>query len=370
MPRWSKTTGAITLALVALAVGLWSAYQSLPGLQDRLYAAGVRAQLARESQLPRDDSALRVLLCGTSSPMPIRRSAKACTLIAAGGRLFVVDIGPEATENFALWRTPISQVSAVFLTHFHSDHIGELGEFNMQGWAQGRRAPLDVYGPEGVDRVVAGFNEAYAFDSQYRNAHHGRGRGLLPLDAGVMTAHQIALPAADQTGVRRTIVYDRGGVVVTAIETDHRPVAPAVAYRFDYGGRSVLVTGDTVSYSPLAAAAEGVDVMISEAQAHHLQDIVAAEAESLGQTTLGLVLRDTRDYHISPVEAAELANAAHVRALVYTHVAPPMVNPLVAAPWLRGVRTVRRDGVRIGHDGLLVTIPLDGGQIRYRTLRG
>jgi ribonuclease Z len=60
-----------------------------------------------------------------------------------------------------------------FLPHFHSDHIGDLGEFNMNTWAMGRPGPLRVYGPPGVERVVAGFAEAYALDTQYRIAHHG-----------------------------------------------------------------------------------------------------------------------------------------------------------------------------------------------------
>src|SRR3546814_11723674 len=56
---------------------------------------------------------------------------------------------------------------------FHSDHIGDLGEFNLQTWGAGRPTPLQVYGPEGVARVVTGFQEAYALDAGYRTAHHG-----------------------------------------------------------------------------------------------------------------------------------------------------------------------------------------------------
>jgi ribonuclease Z len=358
-------------AAVALAAGGIAFAIVQPGVQDAAFARGARTQLARKSQLPLDEGALRVLLCGTSSPLPVRRSAKACTLVAAGGQVFLVDIGPEATENLALWRVPAPRVSAVFLTHFHSDHIGELGEFNMQGWAQGRRQPLVVYGPEGIERVVAGFNEAYAFDRRYRNAHHDRGRGLLPLAAAEMQPRVIPLAKAGQAPSGRSmVVYDRGGVRVTAIETDHQPVTPAFAYRFDYQGRSVVITGDTTYYPPLAAAARGADVLVSEAQASHLQDIMAREADATGQTTLGQVLRDTRDYHISPVDAARLANEAGVRELVYTHLAPPMVTPWLETPWRRGVGAVRPRGVRVGRDGLLITIPVDGGKIGFQVLRG
>lgn len=355
----------------ALAAAGFAAFQTSPALQDRLFAAAARSQLARQVQMPADPDALHVLLCGTSGPMPARGTAKACTLIAAGDQLVLVDIGPEASENLATWRIAAPKVKAVFLTHFHSDHIGELGEFNMQGWAQGRRTPLPVYGGPGVAQVVGGFNAAYGLDRQYRHAHHDRGRGLLPLAGAEMAAQTIDLPMTpDARDVRSAVVYHQGGLTVTAIETNHKPVVPAYAYRFDYKGRSVLVTGDTVYHPPLIAAAKGVDVFVSEAQSYHLQDIVAAEAEALGQTTLGRVLRDTRDYHVNPVDAARMANGAGARMLLYTHLAPAIVNPLIKTPWLRGVDAVRPAGVQIGQDGLVVSIPADGTALRWTRLKG
>lgn len=363
--RW-LTLGGGALALLASATFYLS-----PDAQDQLFAAGARRLLSRESQLPLNDNALRVVLCGTSSPLPLKQAAKACTLVAAGGRLFVFDIGPESSENLALWRVPTPKVAAVFLSHFHSDHIGELGELNMQGWAQGRTLPLHVYGPVGVDEVVSGFNAAYAFDRQYRHAHHNHGTGLLPLEAAVMIAHPAGFVQPGDAPVGRSqIVYNDGGVTVTAIETDHRPVSPAFAWRVTYKGRSVVITGDTVYNDGLARAARGADVLVSEAQAHHLQDIMADEAKAVGQTTLASVLRDTRRYHINPVEAARLANRASVRELVYTHMAPPLVFGLLKTPWLRGVAAERPEGVTIGRDGLMITIPLDGSAIRFDQLEG
>lgn len=360
---------ALCLGLAALVVGL--SFTLSPAVQDAVFAAGARRQLARQSQLPISDDALRVLLCGTSSPLPVRQSAKACALVVAGSRIFIVDIGPESTKNLALWRIPSTRVEAVFLTHFHSDHIGALGDLNMQIWAQGRSRPLDVYGPMGVDQVVDGFNLAYSFDRHYRHALHSHGDDMLPEEAAVMIAHPADFVQPGEVPSGRTqVVYDQGGVMVTAIEADHRPVSPAFAYRFDYKGRSVVITGDTVFNAGLARAARGADVLVSEAQAHHLQNIMAREAAAIGQTTLASVLRDTSRYHISPVDAARLANEAGVRELVYTHIAPPLVFGFLKVPWLRGVSDVRAHGVKIGYDGLLITIPLDGGAVRFSQLDG
>src|SRR3546814_9966192 len=74
---------------------------------------------------------------------------------------------------------------------FHSDHIGDLGEFNLQTWGAGRPTPLQVYGPEGVARVVTGFQEAYALDAGYRTAHHGA--DFLPPALEQMQAHTLTL---------------------------------------------------------------------------------------------------------------------------------------------------------------------------------
>jgi ribonuclease Z len=79
--------------------------------------------------------------------------------VIAGGRLYLVDAGPNSAG--ATW-LPLHRLTAVFLTHFHSDHIGDLGELNNNSWGLGRTTPLDIYGPPGVERVVAGFTEAYA----------------------------------------------------------------------------------------------------------------------------------------------------------------------------------------------------------------
>src|SRR6185369_2133295 len=93
--------------------------------------------------------------------------------VFAAGRFWVVDTGPGSWNRLALERVDGKRIGAILLTHFHSDHIGDLGEFNLQTWGAGRPDPLRVFGPPGVERVVTGFQEAYALDTEYRIAHHG-----------------------------------------------------------------------------------------------------------------------------------------------------------------------------------------------------
>lgn len=376
MKRRLSSLLLVTTIAIAASAAAYVAFRLSPTLQNAVIERGARAQVSRPDPLPPDSDSLRVLLCGTSSPMPARDAAKSCTIIAAGEQIFLIDIGPEASENLALWRVPVTRIEHVFLTHFHSDHIGELGEFNFMGWAQGRRLPLQVHGPEGVEQVVDGFNTVYALDSGYRHAHHDHGKGLMPPVAAVMQSRLIGLARTGEAPQGRSaVVFEQGGVKVTAIEVDHRPVTPAFAYRFDYRGRSVVISGDTTFYPPLVAAARGADVLVSEAEAHHMLETVAGVIETGGDGRLAGVLRDTTDYHLTPVQAAQLANEAGVRELVFTHIAPPipwraLPFDFIEVPWLRGVSEVRKSGVHLGHDGMLITLPADGGAVQFSRLRG
>lgn len=376
MKRRLSSLLLVTTIAIAASAAAYVAFRLSPTLQDAVIERGARAQVSRPDPLPPDSDSLRVLLCGTSSPMPARDAAKSCTIIAAGEQIFLIDIGPEASENLALWRVPVTRIEHVFLTHFHSDHIGELGEFNFMGWAQGRRLPLQVHGPEGVEQVVDGFNTVYALDSGYRHAHHDHGKGLMPPVAAVMQSRLIGLARTGEAPQGRSaVVFEQGGVKVTAIEVDHRPVTPAFAYRFDYRGRSVVISGDTTFYPPLVAAARGADVLVSEAEGHHMLETVAGVIETGGDGRLAGVLRDTTDYHLTPVQAAQLANEAGVRELVFTHIAPPipwraLPFDFIEVPWLRGVSEVRKSGVHLGHDGMLITLPADGGAVQFSRLRG
>ena len=337
---------------VALALLIIGALR-VPVVQDMV----LRRMIARRMSSPPsellNDSAMRVLLCGTSSPMPHPTRAKACVAVFAGGKFWVVDTGPGSWNRLALWQVDGRNIGGILFTHFHSDHIGELGEFNLQTWGAGRPGPLQVFGPPGVERVVNGFNEAYALDRGYRVAHHGR--ELLPPEVGVMEAHAIAGPAE---GAGPTVVLKEGDLTITAFAVNHAPVQPAYGYRFDYRGRSVVVSGDTVKDAGLIAAAKGADVLVHEAQAQHIVAMMRVEAEKTGRTRIAKILHDIPSYHTSPVEAAEAANEAGVKLLVMYHLTPPPPAALVERAFVRGVADVRPRNWVLADDGLLITLPV------------
>jgi len=254
-------------------------------------------------------------------------------------------------------RYPIGAIDAVFLTHFHSDHIDGLGELATLRWVQGNNSePLPVYGATGLQAVVDGFNMAYGHDSIHRNDHHGD--PVAPLSGHGMVANVFGLPGAGSA----TTVYEHDGLTVQMIAADHFPVTPAVAYLFSYGGRTALISGDTDKSATIEQYAKGVDLLVHEALSPTLVKTMGAAADRAGNAPFAKIMTDILDYHASPVEAAETARDAGVGHLLYYHVVPPLVLPGSEAVWLEGVDEIFGD-YTLGRDGTSFSLPANSKDI-------
>ena len=142
MRRWLACTG---IALLVLVMAVWGAL-ALPQVDDAIFRYFVGRHLAAgNGDLLGGPDALKVLLCGTAAPFPDPSRAQTCTAIIAGGRHYIVDTGPGSARNLMLWQLQGRELGAVFLTHFHSDHIGDLGEINTNAWLAGHPGPLPVF---------------------------------------------------------------------------------------------------------------------------------------------------------------------------------------------------------------------------------
>jgi ribonuclease Z len=334
----------------------------LPIVQDAVVPRIVAHIVSLNGDALFTEDALRVSLCGSSAPLPHPTRAKACVAVFAAGRFWVVDTGPGSWNRLALDRVDGKRIGAVFLTHFHSDHIGDLGELNLQTWGAGRPEPLRVFGPPGVERVVAGFQEAYALDTGYRIAHHGA--DFLP----EATERMQPVPVVALHGGPLVTVLEENGLEISAFAVDHQPVEPAYGYRFDYKGRSVVVSGDTAKSRGVVAAAQGADVLVHEAQANHLIAMIGAAAAAANRPRVVKIMHDIPSYHTTPVEAAEVANEAGVKLLVLWHLNPPPPNRVIESMFTRGMSAVRRTGWVLGDDGLLIELPANSDAVTTRWL--
>ena len=357
-PKMLKTL-AVSLGVVAVVLAAGAAALHSAPVQQRLFTRAVNTLVGASNAALLEGDALRVALCGTSSPLPSDRRAKACVAVMAGGKMYIVDSGPESTERLMQWGVPLDKVAGVFVTHFHSDHIGDLPELNLQTWVAGRPGPLPVYGGPGIEDVVAGFNAAYGQDQAYRTAHHTA--QMLPPQTAQMAARPIAMTGPQP---HTAVIYDDGTMKVTAIETNHAPVAPAYAYRFDYKGRSVVITGDTTADPRLAQASRGADILFSEALNRDMVRTLETAARSKGRDRVAHIMADIQSYHISPEEAADVANKAGVKLLVLYHLIPAPDNFVLRGVFTRDMDAARHGDWDLSDDGSLYTLPV--GSNLYR----
>jgi ribonuclease Z len=302
---------------------------------------------------------LNIGLCGAGSPMPDPTRAGPCVSVLAGKRLFVIDVGEGGTKNLSLMNLPPARVEAVFLTHFHSDHIGGLGELMLQRWAGGAAtAPLPVYGPSGVDQVVNGFMAAYGLDRGYRVAHHGP--AVVPPAGFGGTPHGFSI----QPGGPDVVLVNDGGLKITAFPVDHHPVEQAVGYRFDYKGRSLVISGDTAPSPRLERAAKGVDLLAHEGLSPTMVGVQRQAALAAGRNNLAAIFHDILSYHTTPEQAAGIAERAGVRYLLFEHIIPPLPVKALEGPWLGRSRQIFHGVIRVGHDGDFVSLPVGSSEIK------
>jgi ribonuclease Z len=240
-----------------------------------------------------------LVLLGTGTPRPDAQAAGPATAIVVDGRTFLVDAGTGVERQLAAAGLPIDGPTALFITHLHSDHTLGYPDLLLTSWVMGRKHPLPVYGPHGTKAMTDHLLAAYAEDIDIRT--HG-------------LEHET--PGGERASVHeidRRVVYDEGGVKVTAIPACHGTWKQSFAYRFDTPDRSIVISGDTAPCPAIFAAAQGVDVLVHEVYpAARLQ----AEARTGGQDWQKYM----RTFHTSDIELGRGAAVAKPKLLVLHHV--------------------------------------------------
>ena len=267
---------------------------------------------------------VEVTLLGTGSPLPSPDRAGPATLVRAGGATLLVDCGRGVVMRLAAAGVLPVGLSAVLLTHLHSDHITDLNDVVTTHWVMAPGpTPLRVVGPPGTRQVVDGLLAMLAPDQQYRLDHHD------DLNEG---------PSVEVTEVAPGDTLELGGATVVVHATDHRPVEPTVGYRVEHDGAVAALAGDTVPCAGLDALCAGADL--------YVQTVIR---EDLVRAIPSARLQDILDYHSSVEQAAQTAARGGVGTLVLTHYVPPMA-PGAEDEW-RSIAAEHFDGeIVLGDD--------------------
>lgn len=284
---------------------------------------------------------MAVVLVGTGIPLPNPERGTAATLVLAGDQAVLVDTGRNSVVG--LTSTGRDDVSLVVFTHYHSDHIAGLGEILVNRAIAGATTPLPIIGPKGAKAVVDGFRAAYALEDSYRVAHHGEHWSSAGASAAVTEA---------QPGV----VWNQGGLKVTMFDVEHQPVVPAVGYRFDYNGRSVVVSGDTKKAASVIEMSRGADLLVHEAVDRQTID-QALQMMQRAQPRRAAMTTDMMSHHTTTLELAEIARDAGVKKLAITHLVPS-IPPTDAAEanFVRGMKEIYGGPIVVGRDGMVIRI--------------
>lgn len=239
-----------------------------------------------------------VTVLGSGTPSLTSGRSGAAYLVEAGGQSLLIDAGRGTSVQLGKMGRTAGEIDAVFLTHFHSDHISGLADLFLSGYVEGstarrREHPFHLIGPAGTSEIANGLRATYRWDIETRI-----------LDEGVpRVATQISADEYDSG-----IVYERDGLTVTMVPVLHgENIEPAVGYRVDYGGKSAVFSGDSTYDPALIALGQGTDLFIHE--------LGMATAAAMANPTVQRIIA----HHTQPAGVGRVFAQTQPRLAVLSH---------------------------------------------------
>ncbi|MGD9030868.1 MAG: MBL fold metallo-hydrolase [Anaerolineae bacterium] len=295
---------------------------------------------------------ITVILCGTDSPLA-QGGTQTCTAVFVNGQFLLFDAGNNSLASMQASDLPLHELDAGFITHYHNDHYADLGDVMEMSWILGRRHILPVYGPTGIAQIVDGFQSAYELEWGYRTAHHGE--EVMPSEWAPSEPIEFEAPTDDAA----IVIYQQNGVTVKAFRVNHPPVEPAVGYRIEYGGKIVVISGDTVPTPALLEASRNADLLVSEVMNKEMVELLENINREIGNTDRAIILFDIREVHMDVSDVGALAQEANVQHLALNHLAPKPQGRSQANRFFQNpVRELFAGEISVGEDGMQIMIPV------------
>jgi ribonuclease BN (tRNA processing enzyme) len=280
----------------------------------------------------------RLILLGTGGgPTPKKDRSASAQVIVVNGAAYVIDCGNGVARQLVSAGIKLRSIRDVFITHHHSDHNADYGNLLLLSWATDLDHRVDTYGPAPLKRMTELFLEMNAVDIKTRTVDEGR-----PALAPLIHVHEIGVPANANAP---WVVMQDANVKVTAAVVKHPPLDPALAYRFDTAGRSIVISGDTAPSENLVRLAQGADVLVHEVMyLPALEKLIATEPNAVRLKEHLLASHTTTE------QVGKIATAAKVKTLVLSHLVPggfPFIEDRV---WLEAVRPYFAGEILVGRD--------------------
>ena len=301
--------------------------------------------------------------------MPVVGRAGICSALVVDERIFLIDCGRGAPSAFAAAGLDFARLEAVFLTHLHVDHAGDLPGMLLYPWGirfgdDGPLPPIRVYGP-GAPDVAPDGDGAFRRQTTVHPQRPFPGTtdlvesilsgyayhlNVMPLDAhmpdpgALVRAIDISVPAPKTGDTRRPITVLEDEIVrVSAVPVTHGHAHPALAYRFDTPDGSVVFSGDTTVNDALIVLARDADVLV-----HQVADLVYLERHGFNRDGL----QRMAGLHTDVTEVGSVAERGQVLELILNHYLPAEPDAITDTEWAERAGRGFRGTTIAGSDGL------------------